>query len=121
MPRPDSAFAVLKRGDSVLLVRSDRWKLPGGALKRGEPPRAAARREVEEETGLDARFRGLTGVYRRSDGSLAFVFSARVAGPWVPAGPRHEIREQRWVHVRTAVRLLSPSFRERLLDATRGG
>jgi 8-oxo-dGTP pyrophosphatase MutT (NUDIX family) len=42
--------------DRVLLVRhtygSRSWDIPGGAMKRGEPPVAAARREMQEELGL---------------------------------------------------------------------
>jgi 8-oxo-dGTP diphosphatase len=44
--------------DRVLLVRhtygSHAWDVPGGAMKRGEAPLSAARREMEEELGLDA-------------------------------------------------------------------
>jgi ADP-ribose pyrophosphatase YjhB (NUDIX family) len=40
----------------VLLVRHTygrrSWDVPGGAIKRGEPPLAAARREMDEELGL---------------------------------------------------------------------
>ena len=41
----------------VLLVRhtygNGAWDVPGGAMKRGESPLSAARREMEEELGLD--------------------------------------------------------------------
>jgi 8-oxo-dGTP pyrophosphatase MutT (NUDIX family) len=47
---------VLTVGDDVLLVRhtygSRAWDLPGGAVKRGEEPVAAARREINEELGV---------------------------------------------------------------------
>src|SRR5437870_4690431 len=46
---------VLTNGDQVLLVRhtygSRDWDLPGGAVSRGEPPVATARREMHEELG----------------------------------------------------------------------
>ena len=118
--RRDSAFAVILRRTLVLLVRThgrDRLLRPGGGLKRRETARAAALREVEEETGLRARLLGRTGEYRRSDGSLAIVFAARVAWDAEPAGPRFEIREQRWVEGRKALRLLPRKSRQRLAEA----
>jgi ADP-ribose pyrophosphatase len=36
-------------------VRDHVWELPAGRLDPGEPPEAAARRELEEEVGLHAR------------------------------------------------------------------
>jgi 8-oxo-dGTP pyrophosphatase MutT (NUDIX family) len=47
---------VVNSAGEILLVRhsyqtSDRWMLPGGGLAPGEPPEAAAKREIREETG----------------------------------------------------------------------
>ncbi len=108
------------RRSHVLLVRARRkrrWQLPGGGLKRRESPVEAARREVEEETGIEVRIVAFTGSYRRSDGSRAVVFAGVAPARCAPAGPRHEIREQRWVPHAEALRLVSRRTRRRITDA----
>jgi 8-oxo-dGTP diphosphatase len=63
------ASAVLFYGDAVLLVERGEgpseglWSLPGGSIEAGETAEDAARREVSEETGLEAHIVGLAGVY----------------------------------------------------------
>jgi 8-oxo-dGTP pyrophosphatase MutT (NUDIX family) len=55
-PQQNGVKCVLTDGDNVLLVRhtygSPKWDLPGGGIKRDEPPVDAARREIEEELGV---------------------------------------------------------------------
>jgi ADP-ribose pyrophosphatase len=53
---------ALDQKNRILLVRQfrlpaakDLWELPAGRLDRGEKPLAAARRELKEETGYQAR------------------------------------------------------------------
>jgi 8-oxo-dGTP pyrophosphatase MutT (NUDIX family) len=57
-PHVHGAKCLITDGDRVLLVRhtyGDRaWDLPGGGIRRHEPPIAAAQREMEEELGLRA-------------------------------------------------------------------
>ena len=62
------AVAVVVRDDygRVLLIqRTDNglWALPGGAQDIGETVRQAAVREVEEETGIQVRITGVSGIY----------------------------------------------------------
>ncbi|MBU8540053.1 NUDIX hydrolase [Roseomonas tokyonensis] len=51
---------VLLRGEEVLLIRRGRpprmgeWSLPGGGQRLGETAEACARRELLEETGVEA-------------------------------------------------------------------
>jgi 8-oxo-dGTP pyrophosphatase MutT (NUDIX family) len=55
-PRIEGVKCVLTSGQEVLLVRHtygpDVWDLPGGVIKRGEPPLDAAQREMAEELGI---------------------------------------------------------------------
>jgi 8-oxo-dGTP pyrophosphatase MutT (NUDIX family) len=94
---------VLTRGPDVLLVRhtygpATRWELPGGGVKRREEPDAAARREANEELGvehLDWRFLG--DLFERIDGKRdrLWCFSAELGDERVTADGV-EIAETRW-------------------------
>ncbi|PPQ27869.1 NUDIX hydrolase [Rhodopila globiformis] len=53
--RHEGALVAVHVGDAVLLVRASyrsAWSFPGGGIRRGETPAAAARRELIEELGL---------------------------------------------------------------------
>jgi 8-oxo-dGTP pyrophosphatase MutT (NUDIX family) len=49
---------VLKDNKWLLMYRRKKWDLPKGKLDRGEKSKAAAVREIEEETGVKAKVRG---------------------------------------------------------------
>ncbi|MEA2308606.1 MAG: hypothetical protein QOG41_986 [Thermoleophilaceae bacterium] len=72
-PEKRGVKCVLTNGDRVLLVRHTygdrrRWELPGGGVKRREPPHAAATREVREELGIEvANWGALGDLFERID------------------------------------------------------
>jgi ADP-ribose pyrophosphatase YjhB (NUDIX family) len=95
------AITVIEDGGRVLLIRQSyrpRWGLPGGLLRRGEGPEAAAHREAAEEVGVRIELVGDPVVVvdpqpRRVD----VVYRARLvdgSGPGAPSSP--EIVEARW-------------------------
>lgn len=58
-------FVINDKKEVCLIRRSDNglWALPGGAQYLGETPEECARREFEEETGLQIRITRLLGVF----------------------------------------------------------
>ena len=66
-PTADGVKCVVRDGGDIVFVRhtyGDReaWELPGGGIKRGEEPRAAAAREAREELGVDLEPSGWTAL-----------------------------------------------------------
>lgn len=57
--RPAAGIMLLNADDKVFVARridttAEAWQMPQGGLDPGEDPRAAALRELEEETGIPA-------------------------------------------------------------------
>lgn len=79
-----AAFAVIRdeEGRVLWVKRRDHavWNLPGGGGQMGEAPWSTAVRETREETGLEVRLDGLTGVYVKPANRIVFVFTARITG-----------------------------------------
>ncbi|MGU7776343.1 NUDIX domain-containing protein [Burkholderia sp. MR1-5-21] len=56
-PRHEGALVAIYVGRALLMVKSSyraEWNFPGGSLRPGETPDAAAQREMEEEIGLSS-------------------------------------------------------------------
>ena len=120
-----SAGVVVVRGKpghcSYLLLRTySHWDFSKGMVEPGEQPIAAARREVEEETGitqLDFRWGYAyyeTGPYRH--GKIARYYLAATSQPQVelrvsPELGRPEHDEYRWVSFEAGLELLGERVR----------
>jgi ADP-ribose pyrophosphatase YjhB (NUDIX family) len=75
-----SVLAGIRRGDEVLLVRTEyagsKWQLPGGIVEPKEPIMTALERELREEIGLSGRVERFTGTYvREFDQCCILLFS----------------------------------------------
>ena len=93
-----AASAAIFRGSMVLLVQRGKgalkglWSLPGGHIEPGETARAAAVREVREETGVEAELAGLVDIHdvivRGGDDVLvAHYLIAVFCGRWLAGDP----------------------------------
>ena len=112
-------------GCRYLLLRAYRyWDFPKGELEPGEDPLEAARREVQEETGiddLDFRWGAVhqdTPPYGR--GKIARYYLAVTGREQVTLGVNPELgrpehHEYRWLDYASARRLLVPRV-QRILD-----
>jgi ADP-ribose pyrophosphatase len=67
VPQPDPTSVILIR-QYRHAIRQWLWELPAGTLEAGEQPRAAARRECEEEIGLRPKRLQKLGAYYATPG-----------------------------------------------------
>lgn len=90
--------AIIFRDQAVLLVErasgalKGRWSPPGGHIEPGERVRAAALREVREETGVEAEIGGLVDVHevllQDGEGRLSAHYLLAVFwGRWLAGEP----------------------------------
>src|SRR5580692_2095670 len=83
----------------VVRLRDKSWVLPKGKLKRGETPLAAAKREVEEETGHNVAVMDYLGALSHTSGSRHKIvqFWHMRASP-TPVRPlMKDVREVKWL------------------------
>jgi len=113
-------------GPEVLVVhrpRYDDWTLPKGKLDRGETFEAAARREIQEETGLVcAIHEELAPVRYETDGRPKLVRYWRMTveeGDVADRAPDHEVDELRWLGADDALGLLTHERDRALVRAWR--
>jgi 8-oxo-dGTP diphosphatase len=119
----------------ILLVRrgkapyEGRWTLPGGTLDFGEGIAEGLRREVLEETGLEARIGELAGIVEAIGPSVEYHFVILDYFVEVPSEepvPGDDVTEARWVplsdvaSLEVTPRLVESLQRFGVLDTTHG-
>ena len=75
---PNSVLVIVQKGNKILVVERSKtdqwmplhWSYPGGHIQKGETPYYAAKRELEEETGLKPKTVVYTGIRDTSNGKM---------------------------------------------------
>jgi 8-oxo-dGTP pyrophosphatase MutT (NUDIX family) len=102
---------------AIIRTHEGRWQLPKGWIEEGEPPEAAAIREVREEAGIDAdvvaplgkieyRFRSTYDPEPVRVHKIVHVFLLRYLGGSTDDHD-DEVTEARWLPIDDALRTLS--------------
>ena len=102
----------------VRLRKRDEWVLPKGKLDRGETPRAAAEREVNEETGHDVAVHEFLGtlVYESRGGSKVVHFWRMEAGGAPVRKLMRDVKAVEWLPLANAVERLSRGYERAFLE-----
>jgi 8-oxo-dGTP diphosphatase len=102
----------------VRLRKRDEWVLPKGKLDRGETPRAAAEREVNEETGHDVAVHEFLGtlVYDSRGGSKVVHFWRMEAGAEPVRKLMRDVKAVEWLPLSDAVERLSRGYERAFLE-----
>src|SRR5258708_40378478 len=102
----------------VRLRKRNEWVLPKGKLDLGETPRAAAEREVNEETGHDVSVHEFLGtlVYESRGGSKVVHFWRMEAGRDPVRKTMRDVKAVEWLPLADAVERLSRGYERAFLQ-----
>lgn len=115
-----SAVAVILKDNQILLVQRNRephkgtWMCPSGFIEYGEHPDEAIRREVLEETGLEATAIEMLGVDQADDvrepGHFVFAYKVTVGAGELKTD-LHENQDIKWFDVADLPEIAWPTQR----------
>jgi 8-oxo-dGTP diphosphatase len=110
--------------EETLLVktywRSDTWELPGGGVDDGETLDVALHREILEETGIQVKLLGVTGVYSNGN-TISIVFHGKcIGGNLRTSAETQDVRFVKLEPLTVPKYIKRGKFVPRILDAMKG-
>jgi 8-oxo-dGTP diphosphatase len=107
--------------EKVLIIRENKptavakWNFPSGRIEYGEDILYSARREVKEETGLEVKLIGTTGVYNfissTNNQVILFHFIGEITGGSINL-EEEEITESKWIELNELEKFENEDLRE---------
>lgn len=115
---------ITNEKEETLLVktywRSDTWELPGGGVDVGETLDVALHREILEETGIEVKLLGVTGVYSNGN-TISIVFHGKcIGGNLRPSAETQDVRFVKLEPLTVPKYIKRGKFVPRVLDAMQG-
>lgn len=109
------------KDDEVLIIKENKpfainkWNFPSGHIEYKEDILDAACREVKEETGLDVKLTGTTGIYNfissSNDQVILFHFTGEITGGSLKI-EEDEIIDSKWIKVTELMNFDNNDLRE---------
>lgn len=104
------------------------WGLPGGKVRAGESPIAAAIRDIREETGIESEIVDLVGLYHLTGDAcgedvpdlVVHVFRAKLTGGEAAVNAPGRIRRLTWCAPDALPQPLTATTRTAIADAVAG-
>jgi 8-oxo-dGTP diphosphatase len=94
----------------------DKWNLPVGGLEGNETLEEGAKREMEEETGLEVEINGLIGVYQnpeRPSGQNAVKFIFKASRKSGELSCPNELKENKWISIEEFQKISEEELRDK--------
>ncbi|MCM3768503.1 NUDIX domain-containing protein [Neobacillus niacini] len=118
-----SGYITNENGETLLVKtywRADTWELPGGGVDDGETLDRALCREILEETGIEVKLFGITGIYSNGNTiSIVFLGEAR-GGKLTTSNETKEVQFVNLNHANVSHYIKRGKFIPRVLDAMNG-